>query len=575
MAGIYGQPVFVFVLVIVRRLSSELVCDTQEPCFGLRPRLNNGCCPLLGGEKCVQNKLNECDTELGYSCINGRCSGRYNLTVVQVGDSSLTLALSPYQTQENIRYLVLYSTSLQDLPTGSSSHKVGNHSSITLQFLLPATWYYIQVAAWDVDHPTNLSEVVVVKTKARRYCLFNGRHISVGETLTVECEDACLCTDAGTLQCVPVCSPNHPDTQQCQRDGPRTNCCQYVSNCSSVSCNYDGHSVPHGHNWVIDCAENCTCRHGIFMCTPLCNKIIVPKNCTEKILIKTADGCCENYICKNTESAVTHSVPRYDTLSAAATLTVTNKTHDSATVTWSIPEPIMYKISSFVIKYKRLADTDWRYTPRLIFTERSYRLNCLHHLSWHDVHLYSYPGNRRLAASVFRTTEIKETFVKEFVPQFVNVTIESNSVILLWEQVPTKHQHNVSHIEILWSPGSHGDYVFKACMPAFRETYTISDLKPASMYTIWLGVCLLDDSVVMSDKVHAVTAHLPVSRGHVSRSSLLIALVIACISFAILSVIIVTMFYLFRMRRRASYLTHTEFENRIFQIYNTQQDRES
>ena len=67
---------FMFVLNLVLGSDISSACDKHSTCFGNRPKRQDGCCPLLGGEQCDSSADQQCDIELGYNCTNGFCKGK-------------------------------------------------------------------------------------------------------------------------------------------------------------------------------------------------------------------------------------------------------------------------------------------------------------------------------------------------------------------------------------------------------------------------------------------------------------------------------------------------------------------
>lgn len=168
---------------------------------------------------------------------------------------------------------------------------------------------------------------------------------------------------------------------------------------------------------------------------------------------------------------------------------------------------------------------------------------------------------------------ILESTDKEHVLGLHNVTLLTDSVVVTWKPISSETRRNITHIEIMWTSGSHDDAELKACVSPAQDSYTIKDLEASTMYTIWLGVYLQDGTTTVTDRMHVVTAQNQIQIETVSKTSLAVAIVIACASFAAFSIAITTLLYIFKFRRRASYIEHNQFENRIFQIYNSQDER--
>lgn len=64
------------------------------------------------------------------------------------------------------------------------------------------------------------------------------------------------------------------------------------------SCFYLGKTVQHEYSWVINCDENCTCYDGTVTCVPHCSDVMIPDNCTNPVLTKSRDSCCDTYECQ-------------------------------------------------------------------------------------------------------------------------------------------------------------------------------------------------------------------------------------------------------------------------------------
>ena len=89
----------VCLLLLILIYTNALECDEEVVCLGLRPRGENGCCPLLKWEGCGNSRLRQCDEILGYSCINGICLGKYD---------NLFIYLSIYLSIYLLIYLFIY-----------------------------------------------------------------------------------------------------------------------------------------------------------------------------------------------------------------------------------------------------------------------------------------------------------------------------------------------------------------------------------------------------------------------------------------------------------------------------------
>ncbi|XP_053405899.1 uncharacterized protein LOC123534997 isoform X3 [Mercenaria mercenaria] len=760
-------------------LSCQLKCDQRIYCHDRQVVYQEECCYLSAGDKCDIGSRQICDKDMGYRCVHGMCSGRYNLTVVWTDDTSMNLTWSsflPVDSQYN--YTVLYSTKFQKDPLIYSSHSVGNKSKYSLQWLTPSTLYYVQVGVWIENAYQNLTEVVMAQTKATDHCLYNGRRVPIGEQLVVDCEESCYCSNTGRFQCVPVCSKQHANARACLETAARENCCDLVHHCSYDTCSYLGEPVQHEYSWVIDCAENCTCYDGSVTCVPLCADIMVPENCTDPVLTKSSDGCCESYECHeiddvcqymnmshrvgtwfqssdceicscmpsrevncvnlskclsttlpeksaicpepslldnlccrqilcekqtdNSDILSTYAITKYTVSSsilvrfqfistkdeqAAIHMTLfyttdannnnytvwtsnvtvkfsdviytsndtlefrdfgkpyvlykvnrnyllvipklilntfyyvklkisfdknqkavpeyiaetraiqlpglhvgapnhlisrlnrvyfsaINTSSNSAFLSWTIPEHLLYNISSFVINYKPFSRAEWQYTERLIFSDRNYLLKCLYHSRWYEAQLLAYPGERRLATTFFNTSSIKEISNPQFSLSIKNISIGSSFVIITWDRLPTHLVADVNDIEVLWTRENDEDTLLKACVTGNSIAYTLKELTSGCMYTVWLGVSRKDGTIAFTNRMHFVSLHQYSSSHSGHQHSIIVAVTVASVSLVAMVIAIATVVYLLKCKHRASYQEHTSFENRIFQIYDNKEDRE-
>ncbi|KAL4238983.1 hypothetical protein ACF0H5_003687 [Mactra antiquata] len=281
---------------------NQLTCNDTELCYGVRPKLENGCCPARVGTKC-DLKLN-CDKELGFNCLNGYCTGKNNLTVTWTGKTRLNLTWTPFlPAGSNDTYTLLYATEFPTDVDEMNSHHVGNVSMFSLEDLVPGTWYYIQVAVWSDDGYQNLSETALAQTEALDHCVYNGRRISVGDDFIIDCEESCYCSPSGRFQCVPICQKQSEISVCADRDS-RDQCCIPVNHCYNDSCTYLGEAFEHRYSWIIDCAENCTCFDGFVTCVPLCDDVIDDMNCTNAVITETHDGCCQSRQCYEEDTCV-------------------------------------------------------------------------------------------------------------------------------------------------------------------------------------------------------------------------------------------------------------------------------
>lgn len=57
-------------------LSCQSECDRRIYCHDLQIISQDECCYLYSGEICYNDSRRICDSEMGYSCILGRCTGK-------------------------------------------------------------------------------------------------------------------------------------------------------------------------------------------------------------------------------------------------------------------------------------------------------------------------------------------------------------------------------------------------------------------------------------------------------------------------------------------------------------------
>ncbi|XP_060562923.1 uncharacterized protein LOC132722430 isoform X2 [Ruditapes philippinarum] len=756
-------------------LSCQLECDRRIYCHDWQIDSQETCCYLSAGDNCNNDSRRLCDFEMGYNCDFGKCTGKYNLSVTFVDDTSINLTWSPFlPSGSRYNYTVLYSTEFQTDPLMYSSHLVGTKSGYSLQWLTPGIWYFIRVGVWAGQAYKNLTEVVMTKTKATDHCLYNGRRVPVGEQLIVDCEESCYCSNTGRFHCVPVCSKQHPNTRACSDIEARENCCDLVQHCSYDTCTYLGKPVQHEYSWVIDCAENCTCYDGSVTCVPLCADVMVPENCSNPVLTKSEDGCCDVYECHELENVceylnvshrvgtwfqrddcdictctpsreikcvnlsrctaaalpepsvtcpdpapidnqccnqiicdkqsedsdvlTSYTITKYPVSSSilvrfqfistkielsavqmtlfytsdvnninftswASNVTVKfsdvintssdtlefrdfgkpyvlysvdknyflvipklfkniyyyvklkidfdrtqraipeyisetkvvqipglhvgapnhlmtrthkvyftaiNSSSNSAFVSWTLSESLLNNISSFVIQYKPFSRADWQYTERVIFSDTNIMLKCLYHSSWYEAQLIAHPGERRLATTFFNTSSIKEVSNSKY-SLSLNVSIRASSIIMAWNRLPNKIAADVNNIEILWTRSHNEDTLLKSCVSANSDTYVLQDLIPGCIYTVWLGISRKDGTITFTNRMHFVSLHHYNSKHSENQHSIVVAITVACVSLVAMVVAIATVIYLLKCKHRASYLEHTSFENRIFQIYDNKE----
>lgn len=756
--------------------SHQLECDHRKKCTALQQDSKVDCCYLSAGDNCIDESRRICASDMGYRCVDGTCTGKYNLTVVRTDDTSMNLTWSPFlQLGARFNYTVLYSTLFHTDPLLYSSHTVENKNSYCLKWLTPDTWYFVQIGVWTGTMYENLTEVVMAQTKATNHCIYNGRRVEIGEQLVIDCEESCYCTLTGRFQCVPVCSRQQSSMAPCSSSAVVENCCDNIHQCSFDSCTYLGETVQHESSWVINCDENCTCYDGSVTCVPHCADVMIPDNCTNPVLTKSRDGCCDTYDCHEEERVCQYknasykvdtwfqstdceicrcmlsgklscvdlskcmlsilpnqseicpspsrvdshcceqiicgkqtgdtdllslfTVTKYsmnsvlvrfrftstnDELGAvrmtlfysteliqrnlsgwklnftfnfkdiidasnktlefrdfgkpfvlykikenyivvvprltsnkfyymrlkvefdenikviheytSATMvvrlpgfksdeannlilrqdqvsfTVVNISSNSAFLSWTIPEPLLINISSFVVKYKPFRSSEWLFSERLIFSDRHFLLNCLYPTSWYEAQLIVHPGGRSLATTFFNTSAIKEISSSQLTLNIRNISIRTSSAIITWERLPESLATDVNHVEVLWTRGNDYDTLLIACVNVHEDFYKIQDLVSGKIYSVWLGVSRKDGTTSFTSRMHFV----PLQKYETSQSrdehSIVFAVTGTCLSLVAMSVAIVIVVYLLRYKRRASYQEHTSFENRIFQIYSNKDE---
>jgi len=93
---------------------------------------------------------------------------------------------------------------------------------------------------------------------------------------------------------------------------------------------------------------------------------------------------------------------------------------------------------------------------------------------------------------------------------FNGLAIESTSMTITWQPLALALQGQVVCIEVFWQTISEEEVVYKDCIPAHSHEYTLRSLTPGTMYSIWLGVTLVTEVTVLTQRVHFVTSlHSP------------------------------------------------------------------
>ncbi|XP_052769977.1 uncharacterized protein LOC128209800 isoform X2 [Mya arenaria] len=290
-----------------------LTCILQTKVYSYKcnsKELNGDLRCILIGEACSQES--PCDIIFGFVCDNGKCKGPYNLTEAGVGENSVNVTWSstPYHGND---YVIMYTSSFQESVSSWNTHAVVNATWATLYNLTPSTRYYIRVGPRP-DPQANLSETLLIQTKAKSNCLYNGQLVPVGEKLVIDCAESCICAKTGHFVCAPVCSRSDLDlsgSSVCKEE-LNGSCCDRLNYCLYENCTYMGDFVQHEYSWAIDCAENCTCYDGDVTCVPLCNDVTaIPENCSHVAKSKTSDGCCDVYDCEDEEKVCLYNGTSY------------------------------------------------------------------------------------------------------------------------------------------------------------------------------------------------------------------------------------------------------------------------
>ncbi|KAH9496120.1 hypothetical protein Btru_012108 [Bulinus truncatus] len=310
--------VVISVLSLLATSSSQERCGQGASCRGERPKLANGCCPVEQNQACRPDVGDDCDTQLGYNCVNdvgtvvtagqGTCRGQYNLTAQSVGVNSVNLTWTHVaRPLDMYEYVILYRETNYPLgDSGWTPKDVGESPKGLLKDLTPGTLYSIKVGIWTVRSTGNYSEVIMVETQPASFCEHLSTHYAVGQQFVHECEDNCTCLPTGELQCQPVC-PGALGIPQAPEEGCEyergSDCCTYVKRCPvpAESCSYNNETYPHGHEFDLGC-QVCECSLGQVTCQyPLgCGAMEATVSCPSPKISGVDEDCCPIRYCEST-----------------------------------------------------------------------------------------------------------------------------------------------------------------------------------------------------------------------------------------------------------------------------------
>ncbi|XP_033104024.1 uncharacterized protein LOC117106721 [Anneissia japonica] len=338
-----GLYLTVFMILMCGELcfSSDVCPGEYYSCHWECPTLTDSCpgnriisdpcaccniCAKQAGEPCLLPSQ-ACDYSFGLFCINGTCSGKYNLQVISGTATSINLRWNDFKPKDSKKafYLVYYTDKYDDNTlnwNGQIQVKTGTYVSV--KNLKTDTDYYFKVTYRIQGNGVQLegpsSETALHTAGAPTPwggCEHDGKHFDEGQTIKQSCDAVCDCLLSSWL-CRPRACPPTPDVvfdskKNC-REVPHPDdpgCCIIIQcdddeedeiDVEPRDCFRDGVRHKHGQTYYYDCDEVCYCDDGQETCAPRCQEpgtmLPDPDTCPHPKLNDPSEGeCCPYWSC--------------------------------------------------------------------------------------------------------------------------------------------------------------------------------------------------------------------------------------------------------------------------------------